>query len=431
MSKFFAGYADIDVSGEAPISYYMGLSTGVHDPIQIHCTAVSDGRETALLMSLDLKKMLNPVAERSLAIIEQEFHIPPSHVILSCTHTHTAPDAGAGGEGNAAWLEQYYEKLPQVVRAALEDLDPVKGAFAGVSEMEPGVTFVRRYLLPDGSYKTNAGRKDNVICHESQADPEMRTIRLERESKKPILLVNFQTHYGGATGMYPGLFSADFIAPFREAMQKEADCHFVYYSGGGGNINFNSPIPGEKKYPDFLSAIPAFASAAKRAIAAEKPISLGKIRARRRLVSAKVRHDSPERLAEALEVQKAGYNSEEGNALLAKYGFGNKFDAYFTIVRSRMPEEIDVPVNAIVFGDVAFCGAPYEMFDTSAKEIRDGSPVHSTFVCSLSGGAHCYMPSRVAYSHGAYETYNCSYVMGTAEKLVENFLDMIRQCREA
>jgi len=71
------------------------------------------------------------------------------------------------------------------------------------------------------------------------------------------------------------------------------------------------------------------------------------------------------------------------------------------------------------------------MFDTSAKEIRDGSPVHSTFVCSLSGGAHCYMPSRVAYSHGAYETYNCSYVMGTAEKLVENFLDMIRQCREA
>lgn len=431
MEKLYAGFAAVDISGQAPIRYYGGISEGVHDPLRAHCTAISDGKETVLLISFDLKKMIDEVGETTWGIIEKEFGIPSKNVILSCTHCHSAPDAGAKSFGNLPWLKQYYEKIPIVVRAALMDQVEVTGAFAGKDEMEKGVTFVRRYLLPDGTYKMNAGRKDNVVCHESDADPEMRTLRLTRKGKKDLVLVNFQTHYGGATVMYPQLFSADFVTPFREAVEKERpDCICVYYSGAGGNINFISPIEGERKYPDFLKAIPAFAAACRRALAAEKPIALGPIASRDVVVDAIVRHDPPERLAQAKEVQKAGYDSDEGKELIRKYGFGNKYDASFTIIRASLPETFPVYLNAITFGDVAFVGAPYEMFDTSGKEIRDGSACSTTFVCSISGNHHGYVPSYEAYGHGAYETYACRFVRGEAERFVGEFVRMIGECRE-
>ncbi len=430
MIKIQAGHATVDISSPSPIHYYGGVCQGVHDPLLIHCTAISDGNETALLMSLDLKKMLEPVGEKSFKIIEETFGIPESHVILSCTHTHSAPDAGSAAEGNEAWLKQYYEKLPMVVRAALADLDEVTEAYAGKSEMEKGVTFVRRYLLPDGTYKMNAGKKDNVVAHEWDADPEMRTVRLVRKNKKDLLLVNFQTHYGGATGMYPQLFSADFPAPFRTEVEKKLNCIFVYYSGAGGNLNFQSAIPGEKKYPDFLAAIPAFTAACLRAVNAEEKIGLGPVKGKLSVVNANVRHDSEERIAQAYEVQKAGYGSPEGEEIMKKYGFGNKYDASFTIVRSRMPETLPVPLTAITFGDVAFCGAPYEMFDQSGIEIREGSPCKTTFVCTINGGHHGYMPSDLAYSHGAYETFACRYVRGTAEQFVSEIVRLITECKK-
>ncbi len=428
--KFSAGYADVDISGQHPIVYYGGVSKGERDPIRINCVAVSDGKETALLISLDLKKMLEHVAEKSWALIEKEFSIPASHVILSCTHTHAAPDAGAPGQGNDEWVEQYLEKLPKVIAASLADMDEVTDAFAGTSAMERGVTFVRRYLRPDGTYKMNPSKYDEVLAHESDADPEMRTVRLVRKNKKPLVLVNFQTHYNGAPGMFPGLFSSDFVGTLRDGVEEKLDCHCIYYSGGSGNVNQITSLPGELKYRNFIEATPAFVSAVFRSLKVEERIALGPVKADRSLTEAVVRRDSEERVKQALEIQKAGYDSEEGKALLAKYGFEHKFEVYFTVVRSRLPDTVQVPLNAITFGDVAFCGAPYEMFDTSAKQVRTASSCNTTFVCSLSGGAHCYMPSAVAYTHGAYETWNCRYVLGTAEILVREMIRLIGACKE-
>ena len=428
---YSVGYATIDISGQTPIAYFGGIAKGIHDPLLLTCTAISDGETVALVMTADLKKMLDNVANRSLQIIEKQFGIPAANVIISCTHSHSAPDAGSSAEGNVPWMQQYYKKLPQVVEAALRDLDVVEGAYTGKANTAHPIAFVRRYLCEDGVYRMNPSTSDKPIAHESEADPEFRTIRFDRKNKKDVLLVNFQTHYGGATNTYKEKLSADFVHPFRQKAQKEWDCEFAYYSGAGGDINFNSALAGERYYETWLDAIDGFMETTEACLKAEEKVELGKVQTQRSIVAATVRHDSEERVAQAKEIRDAGYESAEGMALMAKYGFDGNYDASFTVVRSELGETLDVPLNAISFGDLAFAAYPYEMFHVNGKEVRDASPFKTTFICTLSGGAFGYIPSALGYSHGGYETYNCRFVGGTGEQLAQESIRLLNECKKA
>ena len=428
---FSVGYGTADISGQTPIAYFGGVAKGIHDPLLLTCVAISDGENVALVMTADLKKMLDNVAQRSLQIIEKQFGIPAANVIISCTHSHSAPDAGSQAEGNVAWMQQYYKKLPQAVEAALRDLDVVEGAYTGKANTEHPIAFVRRYLLADGTYKMNPGSSDNPVAHESEADPEFRTIRFDRKNKKDVLLVNFQTHYGGATNTYKEQLSADFVHPFRKEAEKEWDCRFAYYSGAGGNINFNTALAGERYYETWLDAIDGFMETTQACLNAEEKVELGKVQAQRSITAATVRHDPEERVAQAKEIRDVGYETEAGLALMQKYGFDGYYDTAFTVVRSELGETLDVALNAVSFGDIAFAAYPYEMFDTNGKEVRDASPFKTTFICTLSGGAFGYIPSQLGYSHGAYETYNCRFVGGTGEQLAQESVKLLEACKNA
>ena len=428
---YSVGYSTIDITGKTPIAYFGGIAKSAHDPLLLTVVAISDGESVALIMTADLKKMLDNVANKSLEIIEKEFGIPAANVILSCTHSHSAPDAGSQAEGNVAWMQQYYKKLPQAVEAALRDLDVVEGAYTGKANTEHPIGFVRRYLLENGKYKMNPGASDKPVAHESEADPEFRTIRFDRKNKKDVLLVNFQTHYGGATSTYKEQLSADFVHPFRKEAEKEWDCRFAYYSGASGNINFNTALAGERYYETWLDAIDGFMETTQACLNAEEKVSLGKVQAQRSTVTATVRHDPEERVAQAKEIRDAGYESEAGLALMEKYGFDGYYDASFTVVRSELGETLDVPLNAVSFGDLAWTGYPYEMFHENGKEVRDASPFKTTFICSLSGGAFGYIPSQLGYSHGGYETYNCRFVGGTGEQLAQESVKLLEACKNA
>ncbi len=430
---FSVGFSMTDITGQTPIAVYGGVARSVHDPLYLTCVAVWDGEKTALIMTADLKKMLDPVAEKTLDIIKKNFDISAENVILSCTHSHSAPDAGESGQGNDLWLAQYYQKLPKAIEAALRDLAPVKGAYTGKSEMEEGVTFVRRYLMKDGSYQFNPQEMGKVVEHESEPDREMRTIRFEREGKKDVLMVNFQTHYGGADTIWREQLSADFVDPFRDQAGEEFNCHVAYFSGAGGNINFYSQIPGEKKYPSFLEAVEnGFIPTLRDALNKEEKAEIGKIHAQRSLYEGRTKQDTEERKAQAKEIASYGTSSAMGTHLIAKYGFDGEFDAFFTAVRANLGwgETHAIPLCAITFGDFSFVSTPYEMFDTNGKQVRDESPFDTTFVCTLAGGANGYVPSAQGYQNGSYETYNCRFEAGSGEEFAGELVRLLKVCKD-
>ncbi len=186
--SFAVGYARADITGTLPIPIFEDTGTAVADPLYLTCTAVWDGESAALLMSADLRAMTDSVAKKSADLIRKQFGIPEENVIINCTHTHEAPLAGDVSEAGLRWLSNYYKQLTSVVEKALRDLDVVEGAYTGKGYTK-NLCFVRRYLMPDGTYKTNPGSQE-VVAHETEADPELRTIRFDRKNKKHVLMVN-------------------------------------------------------------------------------------------------------------------------------------------------------------------------------------------------------------------------------------------------
>ena len=426
---FAVGYAIGDISGQCPLPIYDTTAESIHDPLMLTCTAMSDGEgNVALVMSADLKGMQKSVFTRSCTILEKEFGIPAENVIIGCTHTHNAPTAGGNSAEMTRWLANYYKQLPLIVEEALLDLDEIENVYIGKGYTE-GITFVRRYLLENGKYQTNPS--GNVVAHESQADPELRTIRWDRKDKKDVLMVNYQTHYGGATGMYPKQLSADFILPFRTAAEKKYDCLFVYQQGAGGDVNFNSLIPGERKYPTFIDAIDGFILATDEALAGEEKAEVGTIRGAKMDSVATVFHDSEEVVAAAKKISKLKEGSAEIATLKAQYGIGSERHVNAIITRAGMGETDNIPLSCITFGDFAFCAFPYEMFHTNGKQARDGSPYKMTFINSLAGGSFGYIPTTEAFPHGSYEVLTCKYTQGCGEQFVADMLTLLNQCKNA
>ena len=426
--SFAVGYARSEIPCSPPHPSQSGDLTWVHDPLQLTCTAVWDGEKAALIMTVDVLQVNREVHVKLCEIANQKFGIPEERIILSATHTHTGLTLGNDSPAGVRFQSEFYKLFPQVVENALRDLDVVENTFAGKSEVEEGVTFVRRYLMPDGNYKTHGD--STAVAHETEADRELRTVRFDRKNKKDVLLVNYQTHHGGAGGVYPGAVSADWVHPFREQAEKEFDCLFAYQSGAEGNINFVSPIPGERKYQTFVQAIPSFITATKASLKAEEKVEVGSIRSASTVAVATVRKDSPERIAMAEQVSALGDDDEAKSALCKQFGFESKYEAGGILTRNKEKGDTEeVPLNCITFGDLAFAAFPFEQFDTSGKQVRDTSPFKMTFINGLSGGTYGYMPTQEAFPHGGYEVVVCPYTAGCAELFVAEMQKLLDQCK--
>ena len=110
-----------------------------------------------------------------------------------------------------------------------------------------------------------------------------------------------------------------------------------------------------------------------------------------------------------------------------KYGFESAKDVTNIVSRNTNYGATRThTIMGISFGDLAFVAAPYEMFDTNVMEINNGSPFNMTFVITNAGGAGAYVPSALAVPNGGYEVYTAVDEFGTAERMVSEFLTILR-----
>ena len=387
---FSVGYSRVDITPEVPIHTYDGaIAHKVHDPIQMTCIAMCDGTDVFLLFGLDLRGIPTSFANYAASVIEKQFGIPQERVYLNCTHTHTSPDTTEEPDV-LKWRQLFIKQLPVATEKALRDLTPAK-VFGGVSHTE-GITFVRRYLLADGTYKFNPSQADMPVAHESEADTEMRVLRFQREGKKDVVAVNYQTHYGSVGSLYPDSVSADFVHWLREDVEDQMDCHFAYIQGAAGNLNFVSMLEGERKYPTFVEAIPALVEDIQDAIKAETELATGKIQS-------------------TMVVYPGKAWDYETNS----------------ITGTR-----EIHLRAVGFGDLGFAGAPYEMFDINGIQIRQASPYKMTFISAYTGGRNGYVAHAEGYEHGAYEAqWGTMVAPGSGEEFANELVRMLNECKNA
>ena len=277
------------------------------------------------------------------------------------------------------------EKLVAGAKEALTDLSAAT-IQAGAVETKK-LTFVRRYLLSDGTYDSTGSTKGTEVAHEGEADEQLQMVRFVRADKKDILLANWQTHPGNAASQEKKEISADYIGVFRKRVEKkEKDILCAFFQGAAGDLNPGSRLPSESRATNYQATGQILADDVRDALPSLQPVDPGAV--------------------------KISHGTYEATVDPAKGG-GTK----------------TMPLSAVSIGSIAFVNCPYEMFCANGLAVKTQSPFDMTFVCTNSGGNYGYIPSQEAFPHGAFEVEKCQFVSGTAEGLVSKCLELLNNLK--
>ncbi len=117
---------------------------------------------------------------------------------------------------------------------AVGDLKPARMGL-GIGKAED-VAFLRRFLMKDGSIKTNPGVNNPDIKEPiGIVDERVNVIRIDRENADTVVLVNFDNHPDTVGG---NLISADWPGFTRRTVEKALDnTKCVFFNGAQGDVN--------------------------------------------------------------------------------------------------------------------------------------------------------------------------------------------------
>ena len=426
------GRVDISPTESVPLRGY-GYSSGrmskkIQEPLLATCIALSDSSDnTVLLFTVDLTNAYTEVMDAARLLISQNTGIPVDAIMVSCTHTHSAPDLLNENEASIPrYIEMFKTAMLAAAVAALEDRAPAK--VYTTSTATENLNFVRRYLLSNGSYAgDNFGNFNSgtIVGHETDADNQLQLVRLQRSGKKEVILANFQTHphrVGNTTAV-----SADLIAPFRDKLESTLDCYVAYFTGSSGNINPTSRIAEENVTANYTQQGQALADYALSAYETFQEVPVSAVKITKTIFKGKVDHSMDHIAAECKQAVDwyLATGSKSVYTPLTSYGVRSIYHANAIALRSAMAPIENINLYAISLGDLAFVTVPWEMFDTNGMQIKEGSPFSTTFVLTCANNNLNYLPSELAWQHGGYAIDATLFQRGTAEEAVACYLAML------
>ena len=172
--QLFAGFGRADIT---PEEYYSLAGFGndgdricdfIKDRIFATCVAISDEMDrTVLLITVDLLQAKEGTTVKlGREAIAAVTGIPGNRIMISATHTHSAPSMySMADEPQALYLCYLYQQLAKAAKEALADMKPAGLHFG--SRQVKNMTFVRHYLMNDGTYAgANFGSfKSGIVRH--------------------------------------------------------------------------------------------------------------------------------------------------------------------------------------------------------------------------------------------------------------------------
>jgi len=446
--KFRAGAFAQDITPvKFPISVNGGMSdrqaTKAYDRLHARCLVLDDGTTTIAFAVCDSCMIPREVTDPAKELVRKAIGLAPERILISATHTHTAPTVAGvfQSDPDADYQKYLTEKIAAGIIQAQKRLAPAKVGW-GVGK-DTTQLFNRRWHVKPGSMllqdpfgkgtdkvRMNPGYQHaDLIEPAGPIDPDVSIVSVQTPAGKPVaLLANYCLHYVGGV---PAL-SADYFAIFAERMRTllDADDAFVGImsngtSGNINNVNYGKPGPGKKAEGEQARLVAE--SVAKAAFDAHKQVQ------HRDWVSLKTAQKEIElgvRLPEPDEVKRA-----EGIVAEAKGVLKSQPQVYAreTLLMAKYPAKVNVILQAIRIGDLGIVANPCETFVEIGLEIKKSSPLKHTFTIELANGYNGYLPTPEHHALGGYETWRArsSYLEANASRaIVATWGDLLKQVRE-
>ena len=439
--EFQAGFSRVDVTppiGTELSGYFAKrVSDGIKDPLDLNAVAFSDGTNKAVVISADIIN-LRAYFELYRRDAAAAAGLSPEAVFIACTHTHTGPVIGASIYGQtfdsfekASVYERFVgERLADAAKLALADLAPAKLSIARGEAKN--ISFIRRYRMKDGTCRTNPGvGNPDIVASIGEPDETVQLVRIDREGRDSIALVNFQCHPDTIGGCK---ISADWPRVVRETVERSIDgVKCILVNGAQGDSNHICVWP-ERKVPQgrdvvYLHMGRVIAGAAIGLWDACEPVPAGKVGFGVVRAKVKTNRAAPEEIPEAqriMDLYKSGKVSQIP-------GTGMLRTTYVAAARRKVylkdgPDYFHFPLSAVTVGDtLAFIGFPGEPFTAYGTTLKEKSPFRMTVPACIFNGSFGYLPTDEALRETGYETQGSLFAVGLEKSIVEGHMEQLRR----
>jgi len=421
---FRAGACAIDLSPTTfPVlvngGFLQNRATRINDPVRAKCLVLDDGSTRLAIVVVDVCMMPRELIDRAKELAWEKTGIPTGRMLISATHTHSAP-AAMGALGCPA-DQNYVALLPgriaESIERAARNLEPARIGWGAIDDHEH--TFCRRWIRrPDKMLDDPFGQRTaranmhpgyqnpDVIGPAGPVDPALTVLSVQSRAGRPIaVLANYSMHYYGAEPV-----SADYFGRFAAALAKRigadsVDPPFVgIMSQGTSGDQMWMDYGGPKKDPGldaYASDVARVAYQAYQTITYhdEVPLAMAEttLELRRR-----VPDEARLAWARAIVARMKDRDKNKDHDFVPR----NLPEVYAKEALSLHEEpQRTLKLQAIRIGKLGITAIPNEVFAITGLKIKAQSPFDTTMNIELANGSEGYIPPPEQHVLGGYTTW--------------------------
>lgn len=377
--------------------------------LKARCFVLQKDGVTIAIAVVDSCMIPREVCDQAKALASKATGILPERILITATHTHSAPstmDYCLGTRADPAYTKFLPPKIAEGIAMAYQKLEPAQIGWEQVKA--PGYTNCRRWITrPDQMLTDPFGEKSvrammhpgyrnpNYIGPSGPVDDELSLLSIQALDGSPLaVLANFSMHYhgGGGPADYFGLFS-DRLAQRLSVDGKSPVCAMT--QGTSGDL-YRVDYSGEKKSDDISHYTNELVEIAGKALKETRYLQAPILAMEQQVLTLPRRLPDEKRLAWA-------------DGLLASMkGRRPKNQAEVYAEQARFIHENPsekVVLQTLQIGDLAITATPNEVYAITGLKLKAQSPFPSTFNIELANGAAGYIPPPEQHALGGYTTW--------------------------
>lgn len=393
----------------------------VHDELLVRCAAIESGSTRMLLATIDSCMVPRSILDRARARIARENSVDPANILMSSTHTHSAPPAMHLFQSlpDAHYVAMLEQRIGDAARMAFLRLRPARiGAASGA---EPTLVFNRRYFMKEGAIPADpfGGKSDKVLMNPpfggdaivkpaGPVDTEHPVIAALGDDGRMIWVYgSYALHYAGFNPADHA--SADYFGAYARRVERalDGDCVALLANGCAANINGLNPArpyPPTRDYTVIERTASVLAFETMRVLKTIEYTADIKLQGAMEDIELGVRRPSAQETADAIKLvgDNPGNTYKERPLIYARE----------TVFMSKFPASVKVPVQGLRIGNAGIGTFPGETFVELGQHVKKLGLFKTTATISIANDACGYIPTVEAFDLGGYETWRAksSYV---------------------
>ncbi|MBE7496475.1 MAG: c-type cytochrome [Verrucomicrobiaceae bacterium] len=444
---FRAGVATVDISPtEFPRIIAGGFLEGrgekLADKLFVRSFVLDDGKMKIAFAIVDTCMMEQSLIDEAKGIAVKQCGIPVDRMMVSATHTHSAPAAMGclGTRKDTVYAKFLTPKIAEAIVAANAALQPARIGWGSFDDWEhthnrrwirlPGKEVVDPFGQPTGRANMHPGYlSKDVVGPSGPVDPQLSVIALQTLDGKPLgVLANYSQHYFGTAPVsadYFGLFCKHIAAKLGQ--QGDGNGPFVCaMSQGTSGDQMWMDYGAEKKTITIDTYASEVADSAMKALQTVKYVDHAPLGMVEKTLELKYRVPDEKRLAWARPIAAKIENDvpKSKEEVYAR-------EALILHERQKTTVKLQaIRIGEPSVGELSIATLPNEVYAATGLMLKWASPFCSHFNIELANGAEGYIPPLEQHDLGGYTTWparTAGLEVGAEAKIRETLVSMLRE----